>query len=190
MTKKYKILLTTLVVGVGAAVASFGIFAAFSSTTSNPGNSFAAGTVVIGDNDADSALYNVSNQKPGVTTTKCIKVTYTGSLDASVKLYASTVTAGGAYVNLTITSGTGGAADCSDFAADTTGATVYSGTVKAFADTYKDWATGLADNPLSATKWVKDNSVTYKFGVSVQDSNSAQGASTGSHSFTWEAQNQ
>jgi len=175
------------VVAVAGTLATFG---AFSSTTTNPGNSFAAGTVTIGDNDGGSALYNLSNQKPGVQTDKCVKVTYTGSLDSTVKLYASAVTAGGAFVDLAITSGTGTNAACSDFVADATGSSVYTGTLKNFADTYTSFATGLADNPLATTKWQLNDAVTYRFRVSVQDNNSAQGATTGTHSFTWEAQNQ
>ena len=190
MLTRHKVLLTVMVIGLTAAVGGFGIFAAFSGTTSNPGNSFAAGTVTISDNDSDSALYNVSNQKPGVTTEKCIKVTYAGSLDSSVKLYASTVTAGGQYVDLAITSGTGALTDCSDFTADVSNSSVYSGTLKNFADTHTDWTSGLADNPLAQTKWAQNDAVTYRFRVDVQDNNSAQGATTGSHSFTWEAQNQ
>lgn len=165
-------------------------FGAFSSTTSNPGNSFAAGTVAIADNDGGTALYNLSNQKPGVSTDRCIKVTYTGSLDSSVKIYASPVTAGGQYVDLAVTSGTGTQANCTDFTADASNSSVYAGTLKNFADTYSSFANGLTDNPLVATKWQTNDAVTYRFRVSVQDNNSAQGATTGTHSFTWEAQNQ
>ena len=176
-----------LTAGTAGMLATFG---AFSSTTTNPGNSFAAGTVTIGDNDGGSALYNLSNQKPGVQTDKCVRVTYTGSLDSTVKLYASAVTAGGQYVDLAITSGTGTQTNCSDFTADVSGSSVYSGTLKNFADTYTSYANGLGDNPLSATKWVTNDAVTYRFRVDVQDNNAAQGATTGTHSFTWEAQNQ
>jgi hypothetical protein len=34
------------------------------------------------------------------------------------------------------------------------------------------------------------DSVVYRFSTSVQDVNLAQGATTGAHSFTWEARNQ
>lgn len=192
MSKKHKVLLTVLVVGLGGAIAGFGVFSAFSSTTSNPGNSFAAGSVTIGDNDSDSALYNVSGQKPGQSTTKCIKVTYSGSLDADVKLYASAVAAVGQYIDLAITSGTGNNTNCSDFSADASGSGVYSGTLKNFADTYAAWGSGLVDNPLAQTKWSQNNSVTYRFVVTLQSStpDSQQGLSTGSHSITWEARNQ
>ena len=71
--KSRKFLLSALVVAVLGSVAAFGVFAAFSQTTVNSGNSFAAGTVTIGDNDAGSALYNVSNRKPGDSVTSCIR---------------------------------------------------------------------------------------------------------------------
>ncbi len=52
-------------------------------------------------------LYNASNQRPGVNAVKCIKLTYTGSLGADVKLYTpSTVNASVQYLNLTIEKGT------------------------------------------------------------------------------------
>jgi hypothetical protein len=191
MSKKHKVLLTVMVVGLGGALAGFGVFSAFSSTTSNPGNSFAAGSVTISDNDSGSALYNVSNQKPGQSVTKCIKVTYGGSLDSDVRIYASAVAAGGQYMDLLIESGTGNDPDCSDWTIDGSGTpTVYSGTLKAFADARTDWASGLADYKLAQTKWATNDAVTYRFTVTMQDNPSAQGATSGSHSFTWEARNQ
>src|SRR5690348_5972468 len=59
MNRMEKLLVSFLLIGVLGGLAGLGVFGAFSSTTSNSGNSFAAGTVVIGDNDANSALYNV-----------------------------------------------------------------------------------------------------------------------------------
>lgn len=198
MRKTRQLLLTLLIVGM-VGLATFATFSAFSSTTENAGNSFAAGTVYISDNDAGSAMYSLSNQKPGTTTSKCIKVTYSGSLDADVKLYTtSTIGAVGQYVNLTITPGTQTTSvfpDCTGFVADATGA-LYSGTLANFASTYGSYAAGLADFPGTlATKWVTNDSVVYRFDVSVQDNNNANGGSsgplsTGSHTFTWEARNQ
>src|SRR6266498_5276988 len=61
--RRRKLLLTVLVVamtvGVIGMLAGVGVLSAFSSTTSNDGNSFATGTVTIGDNDAGSAMYSV-----------------------------------------------------------------------------------------------------------------------------------
>ena len=191
-----KILVTAGVLAIVGTVAGFATFSAFSSTTSNSGNSFAAGTVYISDNDSGSAMYSVSNQKPGDSVQKCIKVTYTGTLDASVKIYASAVGAVGQYITLLVETGTGSPTfpGCTGFTADAS-PTLYSGTLKGFADTYTSYANGLADNPGTATKWVTNDAVVYRFTLTMQDNNSANGAgsgalSTGAHSFTWEAQNQ
>lgn len=193
MNTTRKVLLSALVVGAIGSVVALGAFSAFSSTTSNAGNTFTAGTVNISDNDGGAtALYQLTNQKPGVTTDRCIKVTYTGSLDSNVKLYSSAIAGAGAgFVNLTVTPGTQGGApafpSCTGFVADA-GAPLYNGTAGGFPTSY---ATGITDNPGTvATKWATGDSVVYRFSTSVQDVNAAQGATTGTHSFTWEAQNQ
>jgi len=62
MSTARKLLLTALVLGALGGAAGLGAYSAFSGTTSNPGDSFTAGTVTLGDNDAGAALYNVSNQ--------------------------------------------------------------------------------------------------------------------------------
>lgn len=191
-SNRRKLLLTLIVLGALGSVAGWATFSAFSATTSNTGNSFAAGTVAISDNDAGSAMYSVSNQKPGDSTVACIKVTYTGSLDATVKIYASSIPAFGQYVNLLVETGTGSPTfpGCTGFVADAA-PTLYSGTLKAFADTYTSFANGLADNPgAAATKWITNDAVVYRFTLTLQDNNSANGGTTGVHSFTWEAQNQ
>lgn len=187
-----KLLLTLVVLGLLGSIAGWATFSAFSATTVNSNNSFAAGTVSITDNDAGGAMYSVSNKKPGDTAVACIQVTYTGSIDSSVKIYASTIPAFGQYVNLLVETGTGSPTfpSCTGFTPDAA-PTLYSGTLKAFADTYTSFATGLADNPGAiATKWVTNDAVVYKFTLTLQDNNSANGGSTGTHSFTWEAQNQ
>lgn len=90
-----------MVLGVVACIAGAGGFSAFSSQTDNPGNSVTSGTVVLSDNDGGSALYALTNAKPGDSQSSCIKVTYSGSLDASVKVYTpSTVGALASSVNL------------------------------------------------------------------------------------------
>lgn len=45
-----------------------------------------AGTVVLTDDDFASAVFNATNLKPGQTTSGCIAVTYSGSLDATIGL--------------------------------------------------------------------------------------------------------
>lgn len=191
-----KALMTLLIVGVVGTLAGFGTFAAFTSTTSNAGNSFAAGTVYISDNDSDSAMYSVSNQAPGDSVTKCIKVTYGGTLASAVKLYASSVQAVGQYVDLTVTPGTQTSStfpDCTGFTADAGGA-VFTGTLKGFADTHSTYASGLALSGPSAANWSQNDAFVYQFELTLQDNDSANGGSggalsSGSHSFTWEARN-
>ena len=189
-----KALATLAIVGAAGSLAGVGAFSAFSSTTTNAGNSFASGTVVLADNDADAAMYTLTNQKPGVVTEKCIKVTYTGSLDADVKLYTpSTIDTLGPYVNLAITQGTQASAsfpDCTGFTPDATGV-IFSGTLAGFRTSHSTWASGLATTPAGATKWTSAAGIlVYRFSVQVADNDLAQGQTTGTHSFVWEARNQ
>jgi predicted ribosomally synthesized peptide with SipW-like signal peptide len=187
--KKRKILLTLLIVGVLGSLAAFGTYAAFSSTTSNPGNSYDAGTVVLSDNDANAAMYTVTGAKPGVNTVKCIKLTYTGSLDATVKLYTtSTINASASAINLTVDKGTSDTSTFPNCGTFTSEATIYSGTLKDFGDTKTSFANGISAFPAATTKWVTNDTLVYRFTLSVSDSGS--GATSGTHSFTWEAQNQ
>ena len=185
-----RILLSFIVVGAVATLAGLGTFSAFSSTTSNDGNQFASGTVVIGDNDLGAAMYSVSNKKPGDSVQACITLTYTGSLAADVKLYtASTIGALGQYLDLTIDKGSGSPAfpGCTGF---TLGSNIFSGTLQSFASGHNSYATGVVAYPGSQTQWNQNDTLVYRFTLTLQNNNAAQGLSTGSHSFTWEAQNQ
>ncbi|MGE5407993.1 MAG: TasA family protein [Syntrophothermus sp.] len=196
MNTRTKVLLTVLCVGALGSLAAMGVFGAFSATTTNAGNTITAGTVAIGDNDAGSAMYSLTNVKPGEGVTRCIKVTYTGSLDADVRLYTeSAVGALGQYVDLTITPGTQATStfpSCTGFTPDSGGA-IYSGTLANFATTKNSWANGVVDYPgTTATKWVTNDAVVYQFTATLQSSApfAAQGQTTGAHTFTWEARNQ
>lgn len=160
--------------------------AAFSATTSNTGNQLAAGDVVLTDDDAGSMMFNVSGMKPGTTATECIQVTYSGSLDASVKLYGSL--AGGTglaeFLDLSVYRGSGGSsADCTGFVS---AETVFTGTLEGFLTSAVGFATGLGT--WTPTGGAPADTVTYSFVVTLQDNNNAQGL-TSSPTFTWEAQN-
>ena len=161
---------------------------AFSDTTTNPGNAWAAGTVVITDDDGgSSAMFNATNMKPGSSNTNCIVTTYSGNIvPASVKLYGVSGGAGlDAYLDVTITLGTGGVfGNCTGFVADA-GPAAFTGTLAAFAAAHTNFANGIAG-------WapaVNPESKTYQIAVSLQDNNAAQGLN-GTATFTWEAQNQ
>lgn len=191
-----KVLLTALCVGALGSLAAMGVFGAFSSTTTNAGNTITAGTVAIADNDAGAAMYSIPNAKPGESVSKCIKVTYTGSVDADVRIYTtSTIGSLGQYVDLTITPGTQATPSfpsCTGFTPDAGGA-LYTGTLQNFGSAKGSYANGVVDNPgTSATKWVANDSVVYQVTATLQSSapDAAQGLTTGAHTFTWEARNQ
>jgi hypothetical protein len=180
-----------LVAGAGLAT-----WAAFSSAASNSGNSFAAGSVSIADNDSGGAVLSLANARPGDSDTGCIVVTYTGSLPSTVRLYGQTGGTGlDAYLNLKITRGsiaspsfrscTGFTADSTDYIGSGAGV-VYNGTLQGFADTY---AAGLQDAPGSPATWVQNETHAYKLDLTLQNNSAAAGKSA-TQDFVWEAQNQ
>jgi predicted ribosomally synthesized peptide with SipW-like signal peptide len=188
--------LTAFVLGGLLAVAGTATFSAFSSQTSNSGNSFAAGTVHLTDNDAGTAMLALTNAQPGATDTSCIVLTYSGTLDSTVRLYGAVAGALGPYLTLTVTRGTDSSPSfdsCTNFTADATdyigsgNGVVYQGLLSAFPSTY---AAGLVD-PTSGSPetWTSPEAHSYRFVVALANDNAAQGLST-TAAFTWEARNQ
>lgn len=166
------------------AILSGGTYAAFFSTTQSDGNGFAAGTVYLQDNDSGSRMFNASGMRPSDPPKQsCITVTYNGTLDAGVRLYAASVSSTGVewYLNLRVETGTSttGFDDCSGFSAIQT---LYDGTLAGYPRTYG----GAIVDPDGA--WTTGERHTYRFTVSVQNQAAAQGM-TGSASFTWQARN-
>ena len=98
--------------------------------------------MTLSDNDSGSALFNATGLKPGSTDTKCIQVSYTGSLASTIRLYAANTSGTNLaqYMDMTINYGTGGAAGGSCTGYTNTGA-VYSGTLSNFISTYTSHAT-------------------------------------------------
>lgn len=191
MKRKEKLLATVLVLGVLGAVGGFGVFAAFSATTANPGNTITAGTVKLGDNDVNRALYEVDRAKPNDPFERCITVKYDGNIDADVKLYTESALGELAqYLTLTVTPGTLPASavfpSCAGFTA--TGDPV-SKTMDVFAATNRSFDTGIAMNPGNATKWAPGDSLVYRVKVDLADTDAAQAKSTGLHELKWEARN-
>jgi hypothetical protein len=159
--------------------------AMFTGSTGTSGT-WAAGSVAVTDDDAGRAVFD--STQDGLLTayqtlTRCIKVTYTGSIvsGTQVRLYAAASGALAGQLNLTVDEGTGGAfGDCTGFTATTAG--LYSGTLAGFATSASSFATGV-------THWapsVTPETCSYRFTVTVPNTNAAQnGTATGS--FTWEA---
>ena len=191
LSRGRKTLLTLLLVGSIGAVAGIGTFSAFSATTVNPGNTFDAGTVVISDNDAGTAMYNVVGAKPLDVVVRCIRVSYTGTLPSLVRLYTTTpVNAFGQYVTLSVDKGNMPAAttfpNCTGFTSE---ANIFSGTLSSFAAGNTTFATGAGANPGAQTQWNLNDTLVYRFTLTMQDNPLAVGGTSGVHSFTWEAQN-
>jgi predicted ribosomally synthesized peptide with SipW-like signal peptide len=170
-------------------VASGATWSAFNASTSNAGNSFNTGTVSIVDNSNSTAMFTVTNMRPGSPVSRCIKVTYTGSLGAAVKLYGSN-NAGGleTYLSLGVTRGTstGTFSDCTGFTADSTNynglgnGVLYSGAMTSFPATQP---TGIAD---PTATWAQNEAHWYKFTVDVADDNNAENKNT-TATFVWDA---
>lgn len=192
-----KLGLTMLVVALLGVVAAIGTWSAFSSVTTNPGNSFTSGSVTLTDNDSNSAMFTMTGMVPGSTEAGCIKVSYTGTVTSNVRLYGTTGGTGlDQYLDLKVTRGTSTDAfdACTNFVADGTNyigagvGVIYNGTLQAYADTY---AAGLVD-PTSGSPeaWTNPENYVYKFEITLQSSapNAAQGL-TATEDFTWEARN-
>ena len=192
MTRTKSLLRSLLLIGAAGAIAAFGTFSAFSSTTENPGNDLNAGTVVLGDNDAGAALYNVSGAKPGTAIDRCVTVTYSGNLPADVRLYLpDAVGALSQYVNATVTAGTDATpsfGDCTDFVA-ASGPALYTGTLGGLRGSHSAWNNGLPTTPAGKTEWTQGDTATYRVQLTVADTNAAQGLTTGTHRIMWEARN-
>jgi hypothetical protein len=176
--------------------------AAFVGYTTNPGNSWTTGTVVLTDDDtgadADSgtAMFTAANLVPGATLTKCIRVTYGGSVATTgVHLYRSAHTDANSllqYITMTIVEGTGtaefdGTPDCTNFAADAGSSTIFNSTMDTFV-TKTAWATGVYN---TSGAWSPSSSATkvYKFTYTLSSGlPNAMQVKTSSVAFRWEAQ--
>jgi hypothetical protein len=174
-----------------AAIVWHASYSAFSATTSNPTNNWAAGNLALSDDDSNTAMFNASNLKPTSTGTKCIAVTSTGSLASTVKLYGTSYTTTNALassLNLTITQGTGGGfSSCTGFTPLGTGSSVFSGTLSGFAAASTNFGNGLGTWAPTGTA-SETRVFQFTWTLDPNTPNSAQ-SGTAAIGFTWEAQN-
>jgi hypothetical protein len=160
--------------------------AAFSGSTQNTTNQWAVSSVSLSDDDSNSAMFTATGLSTGSTGSKCIKVSYTGSTAAPVKLYAANLTGTlGTYLDLKVeigsASGAGTFADCTGFVANST---IYNpGTLAGFAGAYTNYGNGLASGWTPTTTDYR----VFKFTYTVQNNNLANGQSA-QVDFAWEAQ--
>lgn len=185
------ILRTLLVTGVVGSAAGVGSYSAFTSQTGNDNNRVSVGTVVLADNDGGTApLYDITGGKPGSTQTSCIRVSYAGSLAATVRMYTpSVIGALGPDVNLKVEAGvqaTPSYPSCTGFVADTT---LFDAALSTFPTSYSG---GVTDFPGNGSSWTSGDAVVYRITATLSASvgDAQQGATTGLHTLRWEAQNQ
>jgi hypothetical protein len=181
-----------LAVVVASATTFQASWAAWNATAVNGPSGWHTGTVSFGPNQPAASLLTIANVFPGSFGSSCVRLTYTGTLTAPVRLYLATADLGGTglgtYLTLRVREGSGSSSDCSDFTSsgslyNPTGLTATSYTLAAFSTTASTYATGVGTWTASPS----DPTRTYRFDWQVQDKNAAQ-SRTALPSFTWEAQ--
>jgi hypothetical protein len=207
LDRKTKSALIVFLIGVIASIAGLATWSAFSATTSNAGNEFQTGSVALTDNDSGTAMFNMTGAGPGDTVSKCITVSYTGTLTSNVRLYGAATAGNGLnqYLDLKVTRGTFSGATpanmaCTDgagssFVADSAsygggnGAGANGVLFNARMDQYPTtWTGGISDAPGgTAEAWTNPEAHVYRFDVTVANDQSAANK-THTQTFTWEAQ--
>lgn len=188
---------TPVAVIISGALVWNSTYAAFTAQVSNSGNSWSTGSVVLAGDDGSSsttgalgtAMFSATGLKPGSTGTNCVRVTYSGTLAATTKMFIGTGGLTGSaplagQITVTVTEGDGGAFNnCVGFVA---GTQIYTGTLANLAATRTDFATGAGTWAPTGSGQAKTYRVTYT--LSATAPNSVQGTTAGAV-VTWEANN-
>lgn len=188
MSLRARIAATAVVLALLGAAIGDATWSAFRFSGANPGDTFAAGTVILSDNDAGSALVTLARARPGESTSGCVKYTYTGSLPSTLRYYATVTGTLGPYLTLKVTRGTQTAStfpSCTGFTPDTRdyfgygSGVLYNGALSGIDSTY---ATGL-DDPDATTggveTWTSSESHVLQFVVTKGTSTAAKGLPAG-----------
>jgi hypothetical protein len=192
-----KVATVVSLVAIPAALAVSGLVvaqassSAYSATTVSPTSNWASGTVALTDDDANAAAFTVTNARPGSSGSRCLVVTSSGTLPSQVRIYGANGTGAtnlGAYLDLTITQGTGGSfGSCTGFTPLASGAEVFHGNLVTFGTTRTGYANGVGGwNPTGAAP----ESRTYKLSyvISPDAPNDTMGGTAGGD-IVFEAQN-
>lgn len=164
--------------------------AAFTTTTDNTGNSFTAGSVALVDDDLTATRFTVTDMEPGETITRCILVTYNGTVDPqAVLLYSGGfVDSGnfGDYLNVTIDEGDGGDfSTCVGFVEDDAGAE-FANTLTFLDANHTNYGNGFGEWDPSAAGQFKTYQITVELDAATP--NAEQSESVTALTFTWEVQ--
>jgi hypothetical protein len=174
MSLKRKSAISVLAVAMLAAIAGMALtFSSFTSTTENNANKFVSGSVVLTDNDTGSKLFDMAGMQPGSVQEKCLTVAYDGTLDALVRIYATTTSTAGKnlapYLNTKIERGSFPGATPADQAC--TGFVASSTLRDTPLSTYPaDYGLGIQD----PTTFQTGNSAVYRVTIALQDLDAAQ----------------
>jgi predicted ribosomally synthesized peptide with SipW-like signal peptide len=168
------------ILGAGA----YGTYSAFSDTTENTGNTFAAGTIDIADDDSGTSMFTVSGMLPGQTETRCINVSNVGTSPFANVGLSGAVGGTGLATSLQVTvdrgTGAGGGTSfsCTGYTNVTSG--IVTGALSAFPTT----ASPVND----ATGWTAGAKKSYRFTVALPSTapQSAMGQ-TATLAVTWTA---
>ncbi len=183
--------------------------AAFTASTGNVGNSWQAGSVALDHSQRSSALFTTVDDGalgPGSSRSSCIRLDYTGSLPADIRMYAGTPSSGSdtldPYLVMSVergadvTSTTTVAADCTAGFTPATSPALYNtqqasapaaDTTKTLAHlktTHPDYQNGVVVSENTAPNTYLTLRITY----AVKNDNGAQNTQS-SATFTWEARN-
>lgn len=184
MSSRSKLLASVALVGLLLGAVGSVVQSAFTSTVSNPGNTFEAGSIALsGSADRESALFDLDGLKPGDGASRCITVSYgsTGGLASTVRLYGATTGALAPHLNVRVTRGSfAGAAP----AGSGCGGFVASGAL--FEGPLSDYPDGYAAGLVDPEEWNDGDSAVYRVDVELADSDDAQGAAA-THEFVFEA---
>lgn len=187
MSFRTKLVATAAVLGLLATALATVVHSSFTATAKSEGSSFKTGSISLADNDGERVLFDLAGLEPasGVQR-RCVTVAYgsTGSLRSTVRLFGASRGALAEHLTLRVTRGSfdGGAPagnGCTGFAPDA-GAPLYEGSLDGYPDS---WESGIVD-PDPA--WQDGDAAVYRFEVSVDDTDDAQGKSA-DHEFAFEA---
>jgi hypothetical protein len=175
-----------------------GSYAAFSATTVDSGNAWAAGSLVLTNNGgtatysaATTATFGGTNLKPGSTGTTCLTVKSTGSAAGTLAMYRSALADSapslGAQIQLTVTEGvpaTDVQANCTGF--PTTGVTTVA-TNQALSAFPASFATATGTTPVAAGTVLEAYKVVWTFVTTgTNPGDTALMGKTVTAGFTWE----
>ena len=179
-------LVTAFLLGLALIPVSFSAFTRFTGQTSSGPSTFQAAKVALGDDDSGSALFDVSSLRPGDSGSRCIAVTYTGTVPAQVRMFVAPGDVSGTgldrHLTVTVSEGSGGSfASCSGFTAATTSSGIRLSTLASTASTATDWGSGIGSFAPTGVGQVR----VYRIGYQLTAGAAAQGLTT-RFRLTWE----